>query len=89
MVQTFQQTQGEEGLTDYRIDYLLVDSIKSYYGVIDGLTLDPVWIPKSAVGRDLRIKAWWINQYKSGKSIRRKVETKLVQTKLKNFFNSK
>jgi len=89
MMSTIVQREQEEELSDYKIDYLLVDSIKSYYGIVDGLTLDPVWIPKSAVGKDLRIKHWWVNQYKSGKSIRKKVETKVVQTKLKHFFNSR
>ncbi len=88
MVQSVQQKQGEDGLSDYKIDYLFVDSIKSYYGLIDGLTIEPVWIPKSAVGKDLRIMSWWVNQYKSGKSIKKKVETKIVQTKLKIFLNS-
>ena len=88
MTQVIHQAQREDDLSDYRIDYLFVDSIKSYYGVVDGLTLEPVWIPKSAVGKNLRIKNWWVNQYKSGRSIRRKIETKVVQTKLKNFFDS-
>ncbi|MHA1200293.1 MAG: hypothetical protein ACTSQF_13285 [Candidatus Heimdallarchaeaceae archaeon] len=89
MGQVIQQTREEEELSDYQIDYLFVDSIKSYYGIIDGLTIEPVWVPKSATGKDLRIKIWWVNQYKSGKSIRRKVETKVVQTKLKIFISRK
>jgi len=89
MSQIIHQIREEEELSDYRIDYLFVDSIKSYYGIVDGLTLEPVWIPKSAVGKDLRIKTWWVNQYKSGKSIRKKVETKVVQTKLKIFFDTR
>jgi len=89
MGQVIQQTREEEELSDYQIDYLFVDSIKSYYGIIDGLTIEPVWVTKSATGKDLRIKIWWVNQYKSGKSIRRKVETKVVQTKLKIFISRK
>ena len=78
----------EEALSEYKIDFLFVDSIKSYYGVIDGLTIEPVWIPKIAVGKNLRLKSWWVSQYISGKTIWKKVETKIVQTKLKNFFDA-
>jgi hypothetical protein len=87
MAQVITKSRDNE-MSDYKIDYLFVDSIKSYYGVIDGLTIEPVWVPKIAVGKDLRLKSWWVNQYKSGKTIWKKIETRVVQTKLKNFFNT-
>ena len=33
MSQIIHQIREEEELSDYRIDYLFVDSIKSYYGI--------------------------------------------------------
>ena len=78
----------DEEFSDYIIDYILAESFKSYYVTVDGLTIDPVWIPKSCVDKNYRIRIWWIKQFKSGKSTRKKVETKLVQTKLKHFFET-
>ena len=78
----------DEEFSDYIIDYILAESFKSYYVTVDGLTIDPVWIPKSCVDENYRIKIWWIKQFKSGKSTRKKVETKIVQTKLKHFFET-
>ena len=78
----------DEEFSDYIIDYILAESFKSYYVTVDGLTIDPVWIPKSCVDKNYRIKIWWIKQFKSGKSTRKKVETKIVQTKLKHFFET-
>ncbi|MCG3260275.1 MAG: hypothetical protein H7644_11040 [Candidatus Heimdallarchaeota archaeon] len=78
----------DEEFSDYIIDYILAESFKSYYATIDGLTIEPVWIPKSCVNKDYHIKCWWINQFKSGKSTWKKVETKVVQKKLKHFFET-
>ena len=78
-----------EDFTDYRIDFLIADSHKSYYGIIDGLTIEPVWIPKSAVDKKYRIKRWFVDQYKSGKPTWKKIESKVVQKKLKHFINPK
>lgn len=78
----------DEEFSDYTIDYILAESFKSYYATIDGLTIEPVWIPKSCVNKDYRIKIWWMKQFKSGKSTRKKVETKIVQKKLKHFFET-
>ncbi len=78
----------DEEFSDYTLDYILAESFKSYYATIDGLTIEPVWIPKSCVNKEYCIKLWWINQFKSGKSTWKKVETKTVQTKLKHFFET-
>lgn len=32
----------EEELLEYSIDYLIVDRIRSFFGIVDGLTVDAV-----------------------------------------------
>ena len=87
-VQVETTNDSKEEFTSYKINFLIADSHKSYYGIIDGLIIEPVWVPKSAVNEDYRIKKWFINQYKSGKTTWKKIDTKVVQKKLKHFFDS-
>ena len=57
----------EEELLEYSIDYLIVDRIRSFFGIVDGLTVDAVCIPKIAVGKGMRIKKWFVKVLKEGK----------------------
>ena len=66
----------------YELDYILAETFKSFYATIDGLTIDPVWIPKACVTKNLTVKTWWVRLFKEGKTEWKKEEKKLVQTKL-------
>jgi len=44
----------------YELDYILAETIKSFYATIEDLTIDPIWIPKAAVNRDLSGKPLFI-----------------------------
>ena len=81
--------RADEHYSEYTLDYILAESFKSYYATVDGLTIEPVWIPKSCVDKKYRIKNWWIIQFKSGKTTWKKIETKIVQKKLKHFMMNK
>ncbi|MCG3254717.1 MAG: hypothetical protein KAU62_01435 [Candidatus Heimdallarchaeota archaeon] len=71
----------------YELDYILAETFKSFYATIDGLTIDPVWIPKAAVNKNLTVKPWWVKLFKEGKTEWKKEEKKIIQTKLKHFFD--
>ncbi len=70
----------------HKLDYILAETLKSFYAAIDGLTIDPVWIPKAYVNKDLTVKSWWVKLFKEGKTEWKKEDKKIVQTKLKNYF---
>jgi len=73
---------ADPSFSDYSIDYLLAESDNSYYATIHNLTTEPIWIPKSVVDKNWRIKHWFIRQLKDGKRTWIKKETKYVQQKL-------
>ena len=79
------QLQDDSKLTDYKLSTILVDSLKYYYGIIDGLTVEPIWIPKSAVNEDLRVKEWLVRQFKEGETTLKRMGKKLTQTSLATF----
>ncbi len=73
----------------YKLDYILAETLKSFYATIDGLTIDPVWIPKAAVNKeDFSVKSWWIKLFEEGKTVWKKEEKKIVQTKLNKFLTN-
>ena len=78
------EEEGEE-LTDYRIDFILAETKKSYYGIIDGVTVEPKWIPKRVVGKDFRIENWYVQLIKEGKTEWEPKEKKMKQVILINF----
>ena len=63
-----QHLKTGDKLSDYKLNYILVDSLKYYYGIIDGLSIEPIWIPKKAVGKDYRIKQWLVDQFNEGET---------------------
>ena len=76
----------EEDEPAYELDYILAETLKSFYATIDGLTIDPVWIPKAAVNKeDLSVKSWWVKLFREGKTEWKKEEKKIVQSKLTAF----
>ncbi|MBY9000267.1 MAG: hypothetical protein KGD64_05080 [Candidatus Heimdallarchaeota archaeon] len=77
-----QQIQTDEMLSEFKLNYILVDSLKFYYGIVDGLSIEPIWIPKSAVTNDYSIKQWLINQFNEGDTTLKRMGKKLTQTSL-------
>ena len=78
----------QEEAPTYTLDYILAETFKSFYATIDGLTIDPVWIPKAAVNKeDLSVKSWWVKLFIEGKTVWKKEKKKRVQTKLKHFLS--
>ena len=69
----------------YELDYILAETLKSFFATIDGLTIDPVWITKAAINKDLSVKSWWIKLFQEGKRVWKKEEKKIKQTKLISF----
>ena len=49
------ESSQEEEQSIYALDYILAETLKSFYATIDGLTIDPVWIPKACVNKDLTV----------------------------------
>ncbi len=78
----------EEELSEYTIDYLIVDGIRLFYGTVDGLTVDAVWLPKIAVGKGMRIKKWYVKVLKEGKTDWKPKEKKMKQTELMKFMRN-
>lgn len=76
------QATTDETLSEFKLNYILVDSLKFYYGIVDGLSIEPIWIPKSAVDKDYRIKQWLIDQFKEGETTLKRMGKKLTQTSL-------
>ena len=74
-----------EVLIEYKIDIILAETQKSYYGIIDGVTVEPKWIPKRVVGKDFRIENWYVKLIKEGKTEWEHKEKKMKQVKLTNF----
>ena len=52
--------------------------VKNNGRIVDGLAIDPVWIPKAAVNKDLTVKSWWVKLFKEGKTEWKKEEKKIV-----------
>jgi hypothetical protein len=76
------QVKTNSALSDFKLNYILVDSLKYYYGIVDGLSIEPIWIPKSAVDKDYHIKQWLIDQFKEGETTLKRMGKKLTQTSL-------
>ncbi|MHA1345402.1 MAG: hypothetical protein ACTSVO_13635 [Candidatus Heimdallarchaeaceae archaeon] len=76
------QVKTDNALSEFKLNYILVDSLKFYYGIIDGLSIEPIWVPKSAVDKDYRIKQWLIDQFNEGESTLKRMGKKLTQTSL-------
>lgn len=79
----------EEELTEYKLDIILAETQKSYYGIIDGVTVEPKWIPKRVVCKDFRIENWYIKLIKEGKTEWEPKEKKMKQTELANYMSEK
>ncbi len=82
---TAKTSSSDSSFSDSSIKYFLAESDNSYYATIYDLTDDPLWIPKSVVDKDFRIKHWFIRQLKEGKRTWKKKEKKEIQTKLTSF----
>lgn len=72
----------DNNLSEFKLNYILVDSLKFYYGIVDGLSIEPIWIPKSAVDKDYCIKQWLIDQFNEGETTLKRMGKKLTQTSL-------
>ena len=48
--------------SDYQVTDIEYESEKAYYAKIKNLTEVCIWIPKSVVGSDRKIKQWFIDQ---------------------------
>ena len=59
---------AEEDLTEYKLDIILAETQKSYNGIIDGVTVEPKWIPERVVGKDFRIEYLYVKLIKEGKT---------------------
>lgn len=79
------QIKTNDALSEFKLNYILVDSLKYYYGIVDGLSIEPIWIPKSAVTKDYHIKQWLIDQFKEGETTLKRMCKKLTQTSLVKF----
>ena len=79
------ESSQEDDQPVYELDYILAETFKFFYTTIDGLTVDPVWIPKAAVNKDLSVKSWWVKLFREGKTEWKKEEKKIKQTKLTSF----
>lgn len=79
------QVKTDDALSEFKLNYILVDSLKYYYGIVDGLSIEPIWIPKSAVTKDYHIKQWLIDQFKEGETTLKRMGKKLTQTSLVKF----
>ncbi len=77
-----QQAIIDAALSDFKLNYILVDSLKFYYGIVDGLSIEPIWIPKSAVDKNYHIKQWLIDQFREGETTLKRMGKKLTQTSL-------
>ena len=80
------EEEGEE-LTEYKLDIILAETQKSYYSIIDGVTVEPKWIPKRVVGKDFRIENWYVKLIKEGKTEWEPKEKKMKQTDLTNYMS--
>ena len=48
--------------SNYKIGEVDLETEKAYLAIIDNFTDTKIWIPKSVVGPDRRIKKWFIDQ---------------------------
>lgn len=70
--------------SNYKLGEVDLETEKAYLAIIDNFTDKEIWIPKSVVGPDRRIKKWFIKQKeKELKDFERKKE----QSALDSFFN--
>ncbi len=79
------EEEKAEELINYKLDIILAETQKSYYGIIDGVTVEPKWITKRVVGKDFRIESWYVKLIKEGKIEWEPKEKKMKQVKLTNF----
>ncbi len=69
--------------SSYKLGEVDIETEKAYLAIIDKFTEKEIWVPKSVVGPDRRIKKWFIDQKeKELKDFMRKKE----QSALDNFF---
>ena len=80
-----QQMKLDESLSEYKLNYILVDSLKYYYGIVDGLSIEPIWIPKTALSKDYRIQQWLIDQFNEGETTLKRMGKKITQTSLATY----
>jgi len=50
--------------SNYKLGEVDLETEKAYLAIIDNFTDKEIWIPKSVVGPDRRIKQWFIEQKK-------------------------
>ena len=48
--------------SNYKLGEVDLETEKAYLAIIDNFTDKEIWIPKSVVGTDRRIKKWFIQQ---------------------------
>ncbi len=69
--------------SNYRMVQVELTTEKAFLAIIENFTDKPIWIPKSVVGPDRRIKKWFMEQKeKELKDLERKKE----QSALDKFF---
>ncbi|NPD87380.1 MAG: hypothetical protein HGN29_01570 [Asgard group archaeon] len=48
--------------SNYKLGKVDLETENAYLAIIDNFTDREIWVPKSVVGPDKRIKQWFINQ---------------------------
>ena len=48
--------------SNYKLGKVDLETENAYLAIIDNFTDKEIWVPKSVVGPDKRIKQWFINQ---------------------------
>ena len=48
--------------SNYKLGKINLETENAYLAIIDSFTDKEIWVPKSVVGPDKRIKQWFINQ---------------------------
>ena len=77
--------EEQEETIEYFLDFILAETQKSYYATIDGVTVEPKWIPKKAVGKNFKVENWYVKLIKEGKTDSEPKEKKMKRVKLTSF----
>ena len=48
--------------SNYKLGKVDLETENAYLAIIENFTTKEIWVPKSVVGPDKRIKQWFINQ---------------------------
>ena len=80
-----EQEEKEEEYSEYKIDIIYQEGMKTFYATIAGLTEEPKWIPKKVISNDFKIKKWYIRALKEGRLEEGRKEKKMEQMKLSYF----